>query len=699
MPVETAHTSKRAFSTQTFLILLVAAFLIPVILFAGVLLAHIAAGERAGQRDTALDIARQLATEVDRELGGLERALQVMTTYRSIDGQDYTSLYNQALEVKGILGVELIVKDRSGQQLVNTRLPLGTPLPVSLPEGDRRAIETRKSYVSDLFVGATAGRPIVSINAPIVRDGEVTGLVNVALDPERLAGILRSPLLPEGWIGSVVDRNGKIVARSREHARYVGQGATESLLTNTDGRQEGTWTGLTIDGVPVLSAFARSALSEWRVAVGAPVAIVEAPLRQSLGWLIGLGTAALAVSSLVAGWCGRQIARSMGSLADAAAVLGEAVAVRPARTLLREVNAIGEALDQASADLRRRAEARDRAEAALRESEQRLRLSLGAGQMAAWESDTSRNFVSNSPELNRLLGYSEDARPTLDEIRTRYAPGEVERIQAVVRDTVGRGERFAEAELEVHWPDGSRHWLLLRAEIEVQGPGHVRTIGVAMDITARKRAELHLRLLVNELNHRVKNTLATVQSISAQTFRGDVTSAPARQAFEARLMALSRAHDVLTRENWEGASLREIVDVAVSPYAGPEGTARFLVEGPHVRLQPRMALALAMALQELATNASKYGALSSAAGRVGIRWSLEEAGGRRLRLAWEESGGPAVAVPGHRGFGTRLVERSLAQDLDGEVRIEFKATGVVCRIDAPLPDRGAFDPADGIVFG
>jgi sensor histidine kinase regulating citrate/malate metabolism len=242
VPVESSPKSRRAFSTQTFLIVLVAAFLIPVIVFAGVLLARIAAGERAGQRDAALDIARQLATEVDRELGGLERALQVMTTYRSIDTQDYAALYAQALEVKDILGVEVVVKDRSGQHLVNTRLPLGTSLPVSLPEGDRRALETGKPYISDLFVGATAGRPIVSINAPIMRNGEVMGLVNVALSPERLARVLQSPLLPEGWVGSVVDRGGRIVARSRDHARFVGQTATESLLANTAG-QEGTGPG------------------------------------------------------------------------------------------------------------------------------------------------------------------------------------------------------------------------------------------------------------------------------------------------------------------------------------------------------------------------------------------------------------------------------------------------------------------------
>jgi two-component sensor histidine kinase len=204
---------------------------------------------------------------------------------------------------------------------------------------------------------------------------------------------------------------------------------------------------------------------------------------------------------------------------------------------------------------------------------------------------------------------------------------------------------------------------------------------------------------VNELNHRVKNTLATVQSISAQTFRGDAASASAREAFEGRLMALSRAHDVLTRENWEGAALREIVDQAVLPYETSTGTARFVIEGPNARLQPRGALALAMALQELATNASKYGSLSSSDGQVLIRWSMEAATPRRLRLVWEETGGPVVERPAHRGFGTRMIERTLAQDLGGEVRIEFRPTGVICTIHVLLPDHDTFDPVQGIVFG
>jgi two-component sensor histidine kinase len=209
-----------------------------------------------------------------------------------------------------------------------------------------------------------------------------------------------------------------------------------------------------------------------------------------------------------------------------------------------------------------------------------------------------------------------------------------------------------------------------------------------MDITERKRWEEHQQLLINELNHRVKNTLATVQSIASQTLRNARSMEEAGSAMEARLLALSRAHDVLTRENWESASLEEIIKEALAPYRH-EREDRLRVAGPDVRFSPRMALAIAMALQELATNAIKYGALSNSSGKVRIEWAISprtepDDSETRLRLTWTESGGPVVAPPSRWGFGARLIERSLAQDLNGEVRIEFAPEGITCTVDAPL---------------
>ncbi len=221
-----------------------------------------------------------------------------------------------------------------------------------------------------------------------------------------------------------------------------------------------------------------------------------------------------------------------------------------------------------------------------------------------------------------------------------------------------------------------------------------RVIGIHQEVTEAKRAEEHLRLLIHELNHRVKNTLATVQSIAVQSLNrlAGREAGAARAAFEARLIALARAHDVLTRESWEGADLAGVVAGAIAPHDGPggggpgEGRPRFAVSGPPLRLSPRMALSIAMALHELATNAVKYGALSCPGGQVAIAWSVADGA---LVLRWRESGGPPVVAPTRTGFGSRLIGRSLARELDGRVEFRFPPEGVTCTIRAPLPGTGA----------
>ena len=191
-------------------------------------------------------------------------------------------------------------------------------------------------------------------------------------------------------------------------------------------------------------------------------------------------------------------------------------------------------------------------------------------------------------------------------------------------------------------------------------------------------------LLIDELNHRVKNTLATVQSIASQTLRNASSIDHASSAIESRLIALSRVHNVLTDRSWAHVALHDIVTQAIEPYRNI-GEDRISMQGPGVLVPPRMALPLAMSLQELATNAVKYGALSNGSGRIEVRWQLDETTvPHRLSLTWEEDGGPSVLEPKRRGFGTRLIERSLAQELGGEVDIRFAPSGVVCSVNAPL---------------
>jgi two-component sensor histidine kinase len=239
------------------------------------------------------------------------------------------------------------------------------------------------------------------------------------------------------------------------------------------------------------------------------------------------------------------------------------------------------------------------------------------------------------------------------------------------------GEAIAER------PDGTRIPFAAYPKPLRDGLGRlVGAVNTLVDISHRKAHEERQLLLINELNHRVKNTLATVQSIAAQSFR-DVAG-DQLQWFEGRLLALSNAYDVLTRENWESATIRELLATVIAPLSGPD-CGRFTVSGPDLRLSPRVALSLSMALHELCTNAAKYGALSNDTGTVQVRWSLAGANGSlRLCLRWEEAGGPPVEPPRRKGFGSRLITSGVAHELSAEVRLEFPTTGVVCEIDAPL---------------
>lgn len=211
----------------------------------------------------------------------------------------------------------------------------------------------------------------------------------------------------------------------------------------------------------------------------------------------------------------------------------------------------------------------------------------------------------------------------------------------------------------------------------------VRTLGEQVGrVLERKRTEEHQRLLLNELNHRVKNILAVVQGVASQTFKGTAADPAAKRAFDERLMALAAAHDVLTTGNWEAASIHEVI--VRSGMGCGASDQRFRVKGPDVGLRPKSAVALSMALHELCTNAVKYGALSNDVGTVDVSWRVSE--GRTLHLHWIETGGPPVTSPSKLGVGSTMIERALASELGGTAELRFEESGLQCLIEAPLDD-------------
>jgi PAS domain S-box-containing protein len=236
-------------------------------------------------------------------------------------------------------------------------------------------------------------------------------------------------------------------------------------------------------------------------------------------------------------------------------------------------------------------------------------------------------------------------------------------------------------------PDGTRAPFMAFPTPLQDGDGAlIGAVNMLVDITDRKQAEQQHRAMLAELNHRVKNTLATVLSIAQQTLRTtpDVKSFSA--SFEARVLALCSAHDLLSQDGWTGAKLREVVGRELALYVDEE-SERAVVDGPNVMLQPRVVLALGMVLHELAANAARHGALSTNGGRVEIRWGLvpeERGASQTLQLDWCEAGGPQVSPPDRRGVGLRLIEHTVSRDLNGRLQMDYAPDGLKCRIELPV---------------
>jgi two-component sensor histidine kinase len=251
-------------------------------------------------------------------------------------------------------------------------------------------------------------------------------------------------------------------------------------------------------------------------------------------------------------------------------------------------------------------------------------------------------------------------------------------------DSLRNGNSYHNLEVQVEQPSGRKIWIMVNIDpLRNQAGDIVGVINCFQEITDRKLADERQNLLINELNHRVKNTLATIQSIAAYTFR-DGTGAEAPKWFEGRLLALSRAHDVLTQENWEGANLKDLIPKVAAPL-NDEQANRFVINGPDVLLPPKLALSLSIALHELCTNAAKYGALSSTNGYIEVNWSVQDMGENRVfEIVWVERNGPEVTPPKHRGFGTRVIERTLAREHDAKVNMAFLPGGLRCEIGAPI---------------
>jgi len=325
-------------------------------------------------------------------------------------------------------------------------------------------------------------------------------------------------------------------------------------------------------------------------------------------------------------------------------------------------------------------------EAALQESEERFRLLAGALDDVFWITDVRRQRVIYvSPAYERVWGSSPEQLYRDPKAWRRNVHLEDRAGVDAVFDQMMAGQRQSfEVVYRVRAPRGTR-WVRDKAWL-VGAPGRERIAGIMTDITAEKAAEEKQRLLSQELGHRLKNSFALMQSIVRLSAQGASDLRAFAESLEARIRALARGQDVLVNGTGEVADLAEMIREILALHDGSEDRVR--IHGPTVHLAANAVPLFNMAFHELATNATKYGSLSVSGGEVSVRWRSQAAeGGQALLLRWQESGGPAVAPPQRRGFGSMLIEQALAAEFGGAIELAFPPEGVICTMRLPLSER------------
>jgi PAS domain S-box-containing protein len=370
--------------------------------------------------------------------------------------------------------------------------------------------------------------------------------------------------------------------------------------------------------------------------------------------------------------------------ADIAAVMQRHPAL--AALLLDETEARrvaqGEAMRRALAELTQAKQALSQNERTLAERNAQLALAARAALVGTYAYDVNTDMLQISEGYAAIHGLPEGtAETTLSEWRARVHEEDLERVEGFREQVFASGQKEYNIEYRIVRLDGEVRWIERRSSVAYGRGGHPeRVVGVIIDITERKRVEQLQRALNAELDHRVKNVLATVSATIAQTQEASNSRADFVTSLNSRINSLARTHELLSESSWRGASLAEIVRREVAPYARGNVEA----SGPSVTLKPEATQAAATVIHELTTNAAKYGALSNRTGRVSVRWWWPQNGSHdRLLIEWQEAGGPAVLAPSRSGYGTTVIRELIPFELGGAAELSFAAEGTKCRLEIP----------------
>jgi hypothetical protein len=365
---EALRRTRRGLSVRSYLLVMVLAILLPVGAFAGVLFWRYADSEIARIDQQLENDAHELALDVDRDLQGKIVALETLATANSMENRDYARFYDRAVRIKNLAGVDISLRGRDGQQLADTRVPWGTPLPRNLYPDDEKAAASGKPYISNVVEGPVAGHPIYFISVPISENGAVAYFLHMTVELAALTDLIHSDIVP-GQIAGILDRDNVVMGRTQESRERIGKPASKDFIDQIKGDQ-GTWLGQNIQGYKIRLGYARSKLSGWIVWVGVPDADIQNPLHRALWRLSALGIALTILALGLAYRLGGRLAGASRTLAAQAAALGRGDAVSPVNIPVREFDEVGHEL--VAAGERRKELERQSVRTATQESERRF---------------------------------------------------------------------------------------------------------------------------------------------------------------------------------------------------------------------------------------------------------------------------------------------------------------------------------------
>lgn len=661
---------------------------LPLIVVSFFMLGQFADSQREGGRGFLLAATRSLADAVENELDKyfvVSNVLSQSISSRDGDLQEFEKTASEVLRTLPEASFAIAAPD--GKLLFDAEPRLGAKLRSAQGSAlSERAFASQAPVLSDLEFDPDSHVPVVTLATPIFKDHKPLYIVTIAFPPHDFSELLRSQKYPDGWIIAIVDSQGRFIAREPALDARIGGLASASFRSQMQGQPESVEDRTSLEGEAVVSAFRRIDY-DWAVGMAVRQGLLEQPLSQALLALGLLAAGSLAASFGLSFLANRRLSYGVRSLQKAANDIGEDKPVVSKPTGVREFDQLSLAFAEASSLLRERAVQRQIAETERSASEERFRVLADSLPQLVWTAgaDGRVDYTNARREKYGKVGLS---RPDWEGL---IHPEDLRNTVAAWLKASETGEPY-EKEHRLMVVGRGYSWHLSRAIPLKDATGRpVKWYGTTTDIHEHKMREVHIRILLTEVNHRSKNLLAVTQAIARQTVSSATTVAQFEQKFSARLLGLAASQDLLTEEKWRGVSLEALVYSQIGPYSEPEA-GRFRVSGPATALDSSATQAIGMALHELAANAVKYGALSNESGNISVDWRIQR--GRPeaiLEMDWIESGGPPITAPAKRGFGSVVMEKMLSQRLNGSVQLSYEVRGFAWRLSVPLKNIEAAD--------